>query len=221
MQTRRRNILLLLTAAMLMASVAAACSPGDPFRSTGSYPIDVFQEMHYNQTQKSQEPPRFLPPEGSYPIEGGYISVSDIENIAELENPLAGDPLAIQRGALLYKQNCSFCHGLTAGGDGYVGELFDDYPVVTRPPAFGDGEGVVVIRDTGTTEVTPGEAFGSISGGQGFMPAFEPLLSVEDRWALVTLIDATVAERQAVLQSINDIPEEQRTLDLLRLRGQL
>ena len=44
---------------------------------------------------------------------------------------------------------------------------------------------------------------------------------MEDRWALVALIDATVAERQAVLQSVNDIPEEQRTLDLLRLRGQL
>ena len=54
MQTRRRNTFLLLTAAVLTASVAAACSPGDPFRSTGSYPIDVFQEMHYNQTQKSQ-----------------------------------------------------------------------------------------------------------------------------------------------------------------------
>ena len=220
MQTSRRNILLLLTAAVMMASIAAACSPGDPFRSTGSYPIDVFQEMHYNQSQKSQEPPRFLPPEDSYPVEGGYISVDEIENIAELENPLAGDPLALHRGALLYKQNCSACHGLTAGGDGYVGGVLGEYNV-TRPPAFGDAKGVLVIRDTGTTEVTVGEAFDSISGGKGFMPEFEPLLTVEDRWALVTLIDATVAERQAVLESINDIPEEQRTLDLLRLRGQL
>ena len=220
MQTSRCNTLLLLTAAVALAAVAAACSPGDPFRSTGSYPIDVFQEMHYNQSQKSQEPPRFLPPVDSYPIEGGYISVDDIENVAELQNPLAGDPLAMQRGALLFKQNCSVCHGLTAGGDGYVGDLLSAYNV-TRPPAFGDGDGVVVVRDTGTTEVTAGEAFDSISGGKGFMPAFEPLLSVEDRWALVTLIDATVAQRQAVLESINDIPEEQRTIDLLQLRGQL
>ena len=220
MQTSRRNTLLLLTAAVSLAAVAAACSPGDPYRSTGSYPIDVFQEMHYNQSQKSQEPPRFLPPEGSYPVEGGYISVDEIENIDEMPNPLAGDPLAMQRGALLFKQNCSVCHGFTAGGDGYVGGVLKEYNV-TRPPAFGDGEGVVVIRETGTTEVSPGNAFDSISGGKGFMPAFEPLLSVEDRWALVTLIDATVAQRQAVLQSINDIPEEQRTLDLLRLRGQL
>ncbi len=220
MQFIRRKSLLLLTAAVVIASVAGACSPGDPFRSTGSYPIDVFQEMHYNQSQKSQEPPRFLPPEDSYPVEGGYIPVAEIENIAELPNPLAGDPLAMQRGALLFKQNCSMCHGLTADGDGYVGGLLSDYNV-TRPPAFGDGDGVVVIRDTGTTEVTPGEAFDSISGGVGFMPAFEPLLTEEDRWTLVTLIDATVAQRQAVLQSINGKPEEERTLDLLQLRGQL
>ena len=220
MQTSRRNTLLLLMVVVVMASVAAACSPGDPFRSTGSYPIDVFQEMHYNQAVKSQEPPRFLPPEGSYPVEGGYIPVADIENIADLPNPLAGDPLALQRGALLFKQNCSICHGFTAGGDGYVGGLLSDYGV-NRPPAFGDGDGVVVIRDTGTTEVSPGEAFDSISGGKGFMPAFEPLLSEEDRWALVTLIDATVAQRQAELQSINEKPEEERTLRLLQLRGQL
>lgn len=220
MQTSRRNTLLLLTAAVVLTAVAAACSPGDPFRSTGSYPIDVFQEMHYNQSQKSQEPPRFLPPEDSYPVEGGYISVDEIENIEELPNPLAGDPLAMQRGALLYKQNCSVCHGLTAGGDGYVGGVLSEYNV-TRPPEFGDGDGVIIIRDTGTTEVTPGAAFDSISGGKGFMPAFEPLLSVEDRWALVTLIDATVTQRQGALESINDVPEEQRTLDLLQLRGQL
>ncbi|MDE2837470.1 MAG: cytochrome c [Chloroflexota bacterium] len=220
MQPRSHNTLLLLAAVVALASVAAACSPGDPFRSTGSYPIDVFQEMHYNQTMKSQEPPRFLPPEDSYPVEGGYISVREIENIEELPNPLAGDPLAMQRGALLFKQNCSMCHGLTAGGDGYVGGLLSDHNV-TRPPAFGDGDGIVVIRDTGTTEVTPGEAFGSISGGVGYMPAFEPLLTEEDRWALVTLIDATVAQRQAVLQSINDVSEEERTLRLLDLRGQL
>ena len=220
MQTSRRKTLLLLTVAVVMASVGAACSPGDPFRSTGSYPIDVFQEMHYNQTVKSQEPPRFLPPEGSYPVEGGYISVSDIENVAELSNPLAGNPLAMQRGALLFKQNCSVCHGLTADGDGYVGGVLSEYRV-NRPPAFGDADGVLVIRDTGTTEVTPGEAYDSISGGKGFMPAFEPLLTEEDRWALVTLIDATVAQRRAVLESVNDIAEEQRTLDLLQLRGQL
>lgn len=216
----RRDNALLLAAAALLAALAAACSPGDPFRSTGAYPIDVFQEMHYDQSHKAQEPPRFLPPEDSYPVQGGFIPVREIENIAEAPNPLDGDPTAMRRGALLFKQNCSVCHGLLGGGDGYVGGVLADYNV-NRPPAFGDAPGVSVIRDTGTTEVSAGEAYRRISAGFGFMPAFEALLSEADRWALVSLLDAAVAERQAALQEVNDIPEEQRALELLRLRGQL
>lgn len=214
-----RNTLLLLAAAVVAVSVAA-CSPGDPFRSTGAYPIDVFQEMHYNQSQKAQEPPRFLPPEGSYPVEGGFIPVSAIEDVNALENPLPNDSLTMRRGALLFKQNCSACHGFTAAGDGPAGVILADYGI-NQPPAFGDGEGVVVVRTTATTELTPGNAYGSISGGFAAMPAFEGLLSETDRWALVTLIDATVAERQAALDAINALPEEERTLELLGLREQL
>ena len=230
MRSIRRNNALLLAAAALLAALAAACSPGDPFRSTGSYPIDVFQEMHYNQTHKAQEPPRFLPPENSYPVQGGFIPVEEIENIAEMPNPLDGDPSAVRRGALLYKQNCSSCHGLLGGGDGYVGGVLADYNV-NRPPAFGEAAGVAVVRDAphdeheehgaGTTEIPPGEAYRRISAGFGFMPAFEGLLSEADRWALVSLLDAEIAERQAALQAVNDIPEERRALELLRLRGQL
>ena len=220
MRSIRRDNALLLAAAALLAALAAACSPGDPFRSTGAYPIDVFQEMHYDQSHKAQEPPRFLPPEDSYPVQGGFIPVREIENIAEAPNPLDGDPTAMRRGALLFKQNCSVCHGLLGGGDGYVGGVLADYNV-NRPPAFGDAPGVSVIRDTGTTEVSAGEAYRRISAGFGFMPAFEALLSEADRWALVSLLDAAVAERQAALQEVNDVPEEQRALELLRLRGQL
>ncbi len=220
MLNRRFKSFQLLTAAVLLVVVAAACSPGDPGRSTGSYPIDIFQEMHYNQSVKSQEPPRFLPPEGSYPIEGGFIPVSAIEDVDSLENPLAGDPVTLRRAAFLFAQNCSACHGFTANGDGPTGVILATYGI-NQPPAFGEGDGVVVIRKTATSELTPGKAFGSISGGFGAMPAFERLLTETDRWALVALIDATVAERQTILNVVNSIPEEDRTLELLGLRGQL
>ncbi len=220
MRIPSRKTLALLAAAATAAVVAAACNPGDPFRSTGSYPIDVFQEMHYNQTLKAQEPPRFLPPEGSYPIEGGFLPVSVIDDVNALENPLPDGPMTMRRGALLFKQNCSACHGFTAAGDGPAGLILADYGI-NQPPAFGEGDGVVVVRTNGTTELTPGNAYGSISGGFAAMPAFEGLLSETDRWAIVTLLDAAVAARQAALESINDIPEEERTLELLGLRGQL
>jgi mono/diheme cytochrome c family protein len=208
--------------AIIALLVLAACKPGDPGRSTGAYPIDIFQEMHYNQSQKAQEPPRFMPPEGSYPITGGYIPAPAARSDAAraLENPLPADADTIERGALLYIQNCSMCHGDSAQGDGYVGTLF-----LVTPPNFDDTE-----RIAGLTE---GELFASISGGFGFMPAFQGLLTEDDRWALARLAILSPTERQTALAAANataDVPgiggvardgdnESERTLRLLKLRS--
>ena len=198
----------LAAAFVLLAVVLAACKPGDPARSTGSYPIDIFQEMHYNQTFKAGEPPRLLPPEGSVPVSGGFIpAVGKAESI-DLTSPYPGGAQTVERGALLYRQNCSMCHGLTAGGDGPVGLKFQDYMGIS-PPAFGSGR---------MGALTPGEAYSSISRGFGFMPRFEGLLSEEDRWALVALIEAAATERGAALEAINSLEEPERTLRLLELR---
>ncbi len=185
----------LLIVAMAAMVIFAACEPGDPGRSTGSYPIDIFQEMHYNQSVKAQEPPRFSAPEDSIPVSGGYIAAPAKADAADLVNPLAGDANALERGALLYKQNCSMCHGATAGGDGYVGVKFGDYPAPT-PPEFAS------VR---IMQLTPGEAYASVSNGAGFMPSFQGLLNEADRWALVSLIEATAAERTAALNAVNTV----------------
>ncbi len=196
--------------------VFAACEPGDPGRSTGSYPIDIFQEMHYNQSLKAQEPPRFAPPEGSIPVTGGYIPAPQKADAANLVSPFAINPDALERGALLYKQNCSMCHGLTAGGDGFVGDKFAPYPA-PQPPAFSSGR---------IQSLTQGEKYASIANGAGFMPPFQGLLTEEDRWALVALIEAD--NRGELLNAVNgvldgddddDTNESERTLRLLQLRG--
>ena len=198
----------LVTVAVLLAVLAAACKPGDPGRSTGAYPIELFHEMHYNQTYKAQEPPRLLPPEDSYPVSGGAVPVPAVRS-DEARALVAAYPAgAVDRGALLYRQNCSMCHGLTASGDGPVGKRFVEYRA-PPPPAFDSS------RIQG---LTPGEAFASISHGFGFMPPFQALLSEEDRWALVALIEATTAERSAELRAINAVDEPERTLRLLELR---
>ena len=210
MITSSKRTIWLITTALVSVVVLAACEPGDPLRSTGSYPIDVFQEMHYNQSLKAQEPPRFSPPKESYPISGGFIAVGTKAESRDLRNPIFGTPEDIARAALVYKQNCSVCHGLTAGGNGFVGNKLADYGA-PQPPSFDSNR---------VDNLTPGEAFSSISGGFGFMPAFQGLLTEEDRWTLVAFIDATTAERTAALEAVNDVPEAQRTLDLLALREQ-
>jgi mono/diheme cytochrome c family protein len=186
----------LLPVLALVVLAAVACEAGDPLRSTGAYKIDVFQEMHYNQTFKAQEPPRFLPPEDSIPVTGGKLVLPESRSeAATLINPVAGNPTSFSRAALVYNINCSACHGQSAGGDGFVGRKFIDYGA-PGPPAF-SSERVQALR--------PGEAYYSITQGFGFMPAFGNLLSDEDRWTLVALIELNDAQRASLLTA----PENQ------------
>ena len=230
MSSTKHNRVWLLIPAFAVVLMLAACKPGDPGRSTGAYPIDIFQEMHYNQSYKAQEPPRVSPPEGSIPISGGYIPAPDMADAKNLANPFSvsnGDVL--ERGTLLFRQNCYMCHGATGGGDGYVGTKF---AALSHPPAFhNDVTGMIqIVRDSGSTELTPGEAYAAISNGFGGMPAFQKLLSEEDRWALVTLLEEPMADRVQRLsnldQQIGDLTgqarvenEIQRQLRLNELRG--
>ena len=173
--------------ALLLGLIAAAWSQG-------AYPVDIFQEMHYHQSQKVQEPDRLDAPVDAVP-----------RPLPESRAKWARERAT---GEQLFNVNCSMCHGLTAGGDGPVGKKFDEY-IGINPPPFDSSR----IQD-----LTPGEAFASISNGFGFMPPFQALLSEEDRWALVPLIEATVAERSAALKAINDLPECRRIAQLVELR---
>ena len=206
--------MLLLPALLVLAALAAACNPGDldNIRSTGSYPIDIFQEMHYSQSFKSQEPPRLAPPQESVPWRG--FADEPAENVEELPfvseaalpalksdaaalvNPVPQSDQALERAADLFIINCSMCHGrlatAEAGADQplFVGALFSDYRIV-QPPSF----------DTDRVQtLSQGEAFWSLTNGIGFMPGFGSLLSVDDRWHVAHIIDLDPAERSALLQ---------------------
>ena len=180
--------ILLLSCALAMS---ACVEPGDaPFRSTGSYPVDIFQEMHYNQTYKSQEPPRLAPPSESVPITGKELPLPTLKTDAKsMTNPVAIDPTNLDRAAVLYHINCAACHGLTSQGDGPVGLKFAEYGA-PQPPSFSSDR---------INSLSPGETFWSITKGAGFMPPFGNLLTAEDRWLIVHLISLSETERQDVL----------------------
>jgi mono/diheme cytochrome c family protein len=81
----------LLGLAMLGGLFAAACTQG-------SYPVDIFYEMHYQQSFKAQEPPSLSAPEGS---------------VAWFPPPQS---TSFDSGRHLFTVNCSMCHGTDAKG---------------------------------------------------------------------------------------------------------
>ena len=188
----------LLGLAVLLGLLATACSQG-------SYPLDIFQEMHYSQAVRIQEPPSLSPPEGAVPITG--VEAPLIELIV-MENPVPpvttnGDDVndvVLERGAHLFAVNCSMCHGLEGDGDSFIArriKIINEQSETTvippasfvDPPAF---ESNPDLPDTYVSSfVLPGNdgaAFFLLATGRDVMPSFKKLLTEEDRWTLIRYI---------------------------------
>ena len=98
---------------VLVGLISSACMPW----GRGTYQIEIFSEMHYDQSYKSQEPPRLYPAEGSVPFmlhEGGTDGVFNVSS----DSSLTQTEETVSAGSGLYQVNCSFCHGMTGKGDG-------------------------------------------------------------------------------------------------------
>jgi mono/diheme cytochrome c family protein len=185
----KRIILLALSIASVV--LLAACEPGDPWRGPSVYPIDIFPEMHYQQSFQPQEPSRLLPPEGSVPVRGSNLPLPPSRGeAAPLANPEPNDQATLERAARLYQINCSMCHGSTGEQPGVVGAKFIAYNV-TQPPA---------LSSERIQSLAPGEKMWSITNGFGFMPPFGNLLSDQDRWAIVHLLELPADQRAALLE---------------------
>lgn len=93
------------------------------------------------------------------------------------DDVLPPQPPSAERGAPLYATHCVSCHGVRGGGDGP-----DAARLKRPPPDFTDPEFM--------SQETPADFFLVISLGRrgGEMPAWEDVLSVQERWDLVTYI---------------------------------
>ncbi len=157
------------------------------FPETGSNVIEIFNEMHYAPSFKSQEGPRILPPPDSVPVTGrelAYTTLEEYNAVAMPDDVLRSyDAVA---AAELYRVNCLVCHGKSMTGDGMM------RPMMKRGPLPAD------LMSELTQESSFGEMFAYISQGgrQGFaavssglpsgspMPRFDLLLTEQERWAL-------------------------------------
>jgi len=66
---------------------------------------------------------------------------------------------------------------------------------------------VANLHDKRIVEMPDGEVFNTITKGKGLMGAYGPLVSTEDRWAIVAYLRALQLSR---LGTADDLPEGQR-----------
>ena len=169
------------------------------FPETGSHAVQIFSEMHYSPSYRSQEVPRLFPPEGSVPVTGAEVKIFDVEALKALS---IRDYVADYDGsqaAKIYAVNCQVCHGQSLLGDG---------PITTLNSARGDGSKAysgaapVNLISERVNDLSDGEIFGYITWGgrpglaaatrgkdsTAIMPQFGYLLNEEQRWQLVQYI---------------------------------
>ena len=145
---------------------------------TGAYPLDLFPEMHYQASYRTQEPPYVGAPEGSIPTTGGEAPVTDFVAMIAKENPLPFTGETLQAGRAIFETNCTMCHGVNADGDSYVARQFEQYQE-KAPPS---------LRRAELAEQQDGALFWTITNGVNHMPSFKSLLTAEERWTLVNYI---------------------------------
>lgn len=112
----------------------------------------------------------------SIPIEGAaYIPGQGVP-----ENPVPADDVSVERGRILFIQNCSHCHGLQADGNGIVGGALINKPA----NLMGD---VTQSKSDGTLFMTITNGILG-TGNQIRMPALNENLTVRDRWDVVNFL---------------------------------
>ena len=134
--------------ALLVGILALGCSQG-------SYPLDIFYEMHYQPSHKAGEPPRLSAPASAVPFYQVQVSNHD--------------------GGELYDINCAMCHGAQGKGDGAVlVKMIDSYGYTPSVPAdlTAVDDPLMIAKDVqGVTNI--------MVGGLSVMPSFSKLLTPE------------------------------------------
>ena len=184
------------------------------FTQTGPHAVDIFTEMHFQPSYRTQEGPRILPPPDSVPITGREIEYKSVEEYQAMGIPsgIASDGGTLSRARHTYETNCIVCHGSNLRGEDGDARILPYLANATGAKPRNlvnvklNSEGGQIIG-AASDDTTDGEIYAWITyGGQaGFasalrdrpttswMPQFGRLLSEEERWELVMLIRAEQA----------------------------
>ena len=67
------------------------------FPESGANAVEIFNEMHYQPSYRSQEGPRLLPPPDSVPVTGKELRYATLEEYQELNIPAPRSPIVRSR----------------------------------------------------------------------------------------------------------------------------
>lgn len=163
-----QRLLIVITVAMLLFGVVMVFT----------YDIIKIEWISFMEIQPSFKPMEHPLPVAnrSIPIEGAAY----IPGQGSPVNPVEADAISIERGRVLFTQNCVQCHGPNGEGNGIIGGA------IVWVPANLTSDVVQTKAD--------GALFLSISNGiqgadgQIHMPALNENLTVRDRWDVVNYI---------------------------------
>ena len=170
----------LLITVLILGIIASGCLPW----GRGTYQVEVFYEMHYAQSHRSQEPPRLYPAPGAVPF---TMVGDDVLHVQDLVVTRTAETEAI--GEKLYNVNCIMCHGIAGDGSGPVRAFLIRWGGI--PPANLTGPATTAASDQDLHNfIAEGGRIGYASQQAGVpspstMPTFRKLLTAEEQWMLV------------------------------------
>ena len=148
----RGRLLPLVGLAIVAGMLAVGCSQG-------SYPLDIFYEMHYQPSYKAHEPPRLSPPASAVPWYG---------STPPQPTSFGGS------GKHIFETNCAMCHGVTGEGDGQVlGRMIVDYGYVTTDAPLLNPN----LKSEAAKGLARDDLRNVVTGGVNVMPPFAKLLT--------------------------------------------
>lgn len=129
------------------------------------FPTDMAEQISIGENEGPQRPS----PAGAVPLSGLPVIPDELP-----VNPVPGDAVSLQRGAILYGIHCQLCHGPEGHGDGPLATYFDRTPQnLTGPQTSAEFDGSVYL---------------TIVQGFGEMPTLAGDLTNRERWDIINYL---------------------------------
>ena len=126
-----------------------------------------------------------------------FTGTTDGDTMWVSQYPMTVTKEFVDRGQERFDIFCAPCHGVSGNGNG---------PVDVRAAALGEGTWATPtdLASQLVVDQPSGKIYNTIKNGIRNMPAYGGLISVEDRWAIVSYVRAIQATRNL---NIDDLPE--------------